>query len=175
VPSLTERRQRRRGLLLLAAAAAVVTAVVVPTVDQLGSRSDDATSAGSAADSNTSSSAGAGTSTPSGSGELDQGPSDAQAPLAVPEPTGVVALTRAGFVQQVRRTTDGRALAQPATTPTCAVDDGESYGAGSLVAATYDGTPVVLAYRPPGGAGQRVDLLACGSAAVIRTTTLPAS
>ncbi|MBS44528.1 MAG: hypothetical protein CMH83_15460 [Nocardioides sp.] len=47
------------------------------------------------------------------------------------------------------------------------------WGAGSLLAARYDGSPTVLAYRPPSGDTQVVDLLQCGSGEVVRSVVLP--
>ena len=48
-----------------------------------------------------------------------------------------------------------------------------AYGAGKLVAVRYNGLPAVLAYRPAAGDTQAVQLLQCGSAEVIRSTTIP--
>lgn len=48
------------------------------------------------------------------------------------------------------------------------------WGPGELYGVTYDGTPAVLAFRSPVGKSQVVDLLECGSAAILRSVTLPA-
>ncbi|GEP35210.1 hypothetical protein NSZ01_29780 [Nocardioides szechwanensis] len=53
------------------------------------------------------------------------------------------------------------------------VCDAAPYGAGQLVAVRYAGVPAVLAYRPPAGDTQVVDLLECGTAAILRSVTLP--
>lgn len=47
------------------------------------------------------------------------------------------------------------------------------WGRGVLVAATYDGDPAYVAFRQPMGASQVVEVLQCGTAEVLRTTTLP--
>ncbi len=46
------------------------------------------------------------------------------------------------------------------------------WGPGKLFAALYDGVPTVLAFRPPAGETQTVDLLRCGTAEVLRSTVL---
>ncbi len=48
-----------------------------------------------------------------------------------------------------------------------------AYGDGKLVAVRYNGQPAVLAYRPAAGGTQAVELLQCGSAEVVRSTTIP--
>ena len=53
------------------------------------------------------------------------------------------------------------------------VCDAAAWGAGTLVAALYDGVPTVLAYRPPTRETQTVDLLRCGTGEVLRSTVLP--
>lgn len=52
--------------------------------------------------------------------------------------------------------------------------DPAAYGPGTLVAVRFAGTPSVLAFRPPVGDTQVVDLLECGTAAILRSVTLPA-
>ncbi len=47
------------------------------------------------------------------------------------------------------------------------------YGVGKLMAVRYNGMPAVLAYRPPKGDTQVVELLQCGSADLMRSTTVP--
>jgi hypothetical protein len=53
-------------------------------------------------------------------------------------------------------------------------DPAPSWGPGDLVAVRYSGVPAVLAFRPPAGDTQVVDLLECGTAAILRSVTLPA-
>ena len=48
-----------------------------------------------------------------------------------------------------------------------------TYGPGRLIAVLYNGEPAVLAFRRPTGDARIVDLLACGSAEVLRSVTLP--
>lgn len=52
--------------------------------------------------------------------------------------------------------------------------DPAPYGPGSLVVVRFAGMPAVLAFRPPAGDTQVVDLLECGTAAILRSVTLPA-
>lgn len=47
------------------------------------------------------------------------------------------------------------------------------FGAGRLVAVQYDGQPAVLAVRPSTGDSAVVELLRCGSGAVLRSATVP--
>lgn len=183
-----QERQRRRTLVLVAAAAAVVLGIGVPAIRGAGSQdsgtaSDSSSTSGSAADSS-SSEAGAGA-------PLDQSRTSEAAPAPAQLPPGAVvlptvALTEAGFEQQVRDADP--ALAAKESGAAGAYDSqltlsflpeqcqGADYGSGQLVAATYDGDPAVLAYRTSeaGQGGQQVDLLICGTAEVIRTTTIPA-
>lgn len=46
------------------------------------------------------------------------------------------------------------------------------WGQGAAVVVTYDGEPAVLVFRPPTGSTQVVDLLQCGTADVLRSTTV---
>lgn len=48
-----------------------------------------------------------------------------------------------------------------------------TYGPGRLIAVLYNGEPAVLAFRRPTGDSRIVDLLACGTAEVLRSVTLP--
>jgi hypothetical protein len=47
-----------------------------------------------------------------------------------------------------------------------------AWGAGTLVAVTYDGDPAVLAFRRPVGDTQVVELVQCGTGEVLRSVTL---
>ncbi|MEZ0577526.1 hypothetical protein [Nocardioides sp. MH1] len=47
------------------------------------------------------------------------------------------------------------------------------WGRGVLVAARYDGAPAYVAFRQPMGDSQVVEVLQCGTAEVLRSTTLP--
>lgn len=48
-----------------------------------------------------------------------------------------------------------------------------NWGKGVLVAVRYDGDPAYAAFREPIGDAQVVDVLQCGTAEVLRSTTLP--
>ena len=53
------------------------------------------------------------------------------------------------------------------------VCDAAPWGPGELMAVRYSGMPAILAFRPPAGDTQVVDLLECGTAAILRSVTLP--
>lgn len=48
-----------------------------------------------------------------------------------------------------------------------------AFGVGRLVGVSYDGGPAVVAFRPPSGSTQVTEVLACGTADVLHSTTLP--
>ena len=48
-----------------------------------------------------------------------------------------------------------------------------AWGRGVLVAVRNDGAPAYVAFRQPMGASQVVEVLQCGTAEVLRSTTLP--
>ncbi|MBM7517596.1 hypothetical protein [Nocardioides nitrophenolicus] len=50
-----------------------------------------------------------------------------------------------------------------------------SYGAGHLVGVEYDGKPAVVAFRAPVGSTQVAEVLTCGTADVLHSTTLAAT
>ena len=179
-------RRRRRVVTLLAAAAAVVVAGVGvgqlvdnPSGDDAGTNSAvnaDDEGGGAGADER----------------ELDAAPPEAAEPSAAPPLTEdqVRALgqpkkmTAGTFAAQVRSLQDqpgvrtdassgmmrGRDLAAPEMDFSCGPAD---YGVAKLMAVRYNGMPAVLAYRPPKGDTQVVDLLQCGSADLVRSTTIP--
>ncbi|MEI5673413.1 MULTISPECIES: hypothetical protein [unclassified Nocardioides] len=60
-----------------------------------------------------------------------------------------------------------------AATPTWFTCKPGPFGAGRLVAVQYDGQPAVLAVRPSTGDSAVVELLRCGSGAVLRSATVP--
>jgi len=49
-----------------------------------------------------------------------------------------------------------------------------AYGDGYLVGVMYDGEPAVVAFREPAGSTQEADVLTCGTADVLHSTTIPA-
>lgn len=68
--------------------------------------------------------------------------------------------------------TDASGLASGAET-SAFICDAAPYGEGRLLAVRYAGVPAVLAFRPAVGDTQVVDLLECGTAAILRSVTLP--
>ncbi|SDC43055.1 hypothetical protein [Nocardioides lianchengensis] len=60
-----------------------------------------------------------------------------------------------------------------AATPTWFTCQPGPFGAGRLIAVQYDGQPAVLAVRPSTGDSSVVELLRCGSGAVLRSATVP--
>lgn len=174
-------RRRRRVVTLLAAAAAVVVAGV--GVGQLVNSQDngDSGSAGTAAENSD-----------DGGGSNDRefaeaAPEDAPPPMsndqlrALGEPAR---MTSGSFAEQVRKLQDrpgvrayessgqmgGRDLAAKEMDFSCGPAE---YGVGKLMAVRYNGMPAVLAYRPPAGDTQVVDLMQCGSGDLMRSTTIP--
>ncbi|NPC98764.1 hypothetical protein [Nocardioides sp. zg-DK7169] len=51
--------------------------------------------------------------------------------------------------------------------------DPAPWGPGRLVAVRYDGEPAVIAVRPPAGDTRVVEVLQCGTGAILRSVTLP--
>jgi hypothetical protein len=176
-------RRRRRVVTLLAAAAAVVVAGV--GVGQLVSSEDngDAGNTSSAVDSDE----GGGADAESFDAAPEDGAQRSEAPpltedqlKALGEPAK---MTSGTFARQVRNLQDqpgvrayatsgemrDRDLAAPEMGFSCGPAD---YGVGKLMAVRYNGMPAVLAYRPPKGDTQVVDLLQCGSGDLMRSTTI---
>ncbi|HWM73247.1 MAG TPA: hypothetical protein VNQ53_05880 [Nocardioides sp.] len=177
-------RRRRRVVTLLAAAAAVVVAGV--GVGQLFDSQDDSDGGSTAVQAEDQGDA-------ASEDEANPLPSDGAPQLTEPPPLtegqvralGAPARITAGaFADDVRRLqdrpgvrTDGssgamrdRDLAAPEMDFSCGAAD---YGVGKLMAVRYNGMPAVLAYRPPKGDTQVVDLLQCGSGDLVRSTTIP--
>ncbi len=173
------RRRRLWGAGLLAAAAAVTAIAVIgprigvrPSDDSAGSAAGG--SAGSATDGTVSGEA-AGESAPSAADVDDEAAGGEQDRLRVQYLAGdVTPLSEADFDPEVAALHDSLpASSSPGTSSfadaglECAPAD---WGAGEVLAVTYGGTPAVLVFRPD---GVTADLLACGTADVIRSTTLP--
>jgi hypothetical protein len=174
VIDLAARRRRRVRNLLVAAAAVVVAGV---GIGQLVGPTDSDDGADSAT---------------SGDGQVADQPQEEAAPadadggsLDSLESLGKPArITARSFAAAVRRLQDrpglrsdygdgvtrDQDLAEAETAFSC---DAADYGPGKLIAVRYNGSPAVLAYRPPAGDAQIVELLQCGTAAVVRSTTLP--
>lgn len=171
VIDIAARRRRRVRTLLVAAAAVVVAGVGIGQVVGPDSDDDAGGDQSSAIESN------------------DDSPDDAAGPAGDPltegeqEALGTPAkITTDSFAADVRRfqdrpgirseASDGAMMDmdQPAADFTCSP---APYGPGKLVAVRYNGQPAVLAYRPAAGDTQAVELLQCGSASIVRSTTIP--
>ena len=185
---LAARRRRRVSGLLVAAAAVVVLGVGVGQVTRTAGNDSGSTAADSAAADDLSASQEFADS-PANSqrnGPTEAAPGVSSAPVGPPAANDLapafdpVRLTERGFAVQVVRYRDvrGYRAADGATMGfelsssdafICATAD---WGEGKLVAAVYDDLPAVLAYRPPAGTTQTVDLLRCGTGEVLRSTVL---
>jgi hypothetical protein len=183
VTDLAARRRRRVRMLLVAAAAVVVAGVGVGQLIEPRGSDDaaDSTSAGENEDG-----VGAGSDDDRAAPE-SAASSDAPDLLtedqleSLGEPARI---NRRSFAADVRRLQDhpgvrsdsdtgmldGSDLAAPEMDFSCGSAD---FGTGKMIAVLYRGTPSVLAYRPPAGDTQVVELLQCGSGDVIRSTTVP--
>lgn len=169
-------RRRRRTMSLLAAAAAVVVAGV--GFGQLVGPQDGDDSADGGGTSQVGDPPGL-TSDDEAAPERAESMSPAELE-ALGEPARI---TEKSFAVQVRKLQDRPGVRSYASDD--AMMDGSEltgvdfpcgpaeYGAGKLIAVHYNGHPAVLAYRPPSGETQVVELLQCGSGDAIRSTTLP--
>jgi hypothetical protein len=181
VVDLGARRRRRQGAaLLLAAAAVVAIGVGVGSMvdDQSGGTADSASSGESQErlDSDSADRAqpddGGGAAAPS---ELPAVPPESGAlmrmrPVLVSSDTFAADAERYRALTQDRPTESGGQSESDGDFACASVD----LGAGVKIPALYDGMEAVLVYRPPTDDAQVVDLLQCGTADVLRTTTLPA-
>jgi len=178
---LAARRRRRVRTLLVAAAAVVVAGVGIGQVvgpDGDDDNGDSATSADRPNDA-------AGDDDQNGAAE--QAPESSQDRMSDAEKRALgepAKITTRSFAADVRRlqdrpgvrnyTEDGLLFDHDLTAPDVDFPCGPAvYGDGKLLAVQYNGSPAVLAYRPPAGETQVVDLLQCGSGDVIRSTTIP--
>ncbi len=173
-------RRRRRTFTLLAAAAAVVVAGV--GIGQVVGPTDGDDSGGGGDSSLADDNLGSNLDRPDEAAPERAQPMDPQELEALGEPAHVTAKS---FAAEVRRLQDrpgvrsyasdgvmmdGSQLTAPSAEFPCGAAE---YGEGKLIAVRYNGRPAVLAYRPPEGETQIVDLLQCGSGDAIRSTTLP--
>ncbi|MDO9494839.1 MAG: hypothetical protein Q7J48_03975 [Nocardioides sp.] len=185
VVELATRRRRKAATLLVAAAAVVVVGIGAGTLvpGSVDSASDD--SAGAAAEAEDAPNA-----TADRNG-LEDGPAAADPGSDVTALSFVVRPRRIRpdhFADDVARLHAARAYSSGAAAEQAPRDgvlldadlrrgpficDPAPWGAGRLVAVRYAGTPAVLAFRPPAGESQVVDLLECGTAAILRSITLP--
>ncbi len=192
-PSLTDelaaRRRRRAGTLLVAAAAVVLGGVAIAQVGPLGD--DGAGDSLSVAEESTGTEGraaedGATLLYDSAGPEAADSDAAAGAPAAVapPVPAPTPDTIRPLEVRPDRFAADAvRALAvgdrrverTASRVPAWFTCDPAPWGPGHLVAVRYEGEPAVLAFREPAGETRVVDLLACGTAEVLRSATLPRS
>lgn len=194
IVDLEARRRRRTATRLLAAAAAVIV------VGGVGARVFGPGPSGS--DAASSSQVESGSSGTDGDPQRDAvGGASAQVAAPPTDPDGAVPqsseaqdysgasgsltrlssipeLTEAGFVRQVAQLQPSVRQAARSTRA-LSLDAGVNaacgpgaYGEGTAVLVDYDGDPAVLVFRPASGQTQIVDLLQCGSAEVVRSTTL---
>jgi hypothetical protein len=161
------RGRRRLAGAFLAAAAIVVAGVAVRSLPSSSDGDSGGSSASSAYDNEAGSDAAGGSSTDSG---------DSAAPSGRPA-EDAVRLHRATLRADVRRAVEQhrRRFAAPSPGPTAsAACPGGDVGAGTAVPALLDGTSVVLVLRPPRDGRQVADVLACGTARVLASVTVPA-
>jgi len=155
-------RRRRWGVALVAAAAAVTAIAVAPRIGSPGGGSDDSTA---------SDSAGASSSRSAGGKSLDEGPAAQAAGVALLHRDTLAADVRAARARLAASPHALQSQGPESLAPGCGADD---RGPGSALAARLDGRDVVLVLRPPAGGRQVADVLACGTARVLASVTLPA-
>jgi hypothetical protein len=184
VTALASRRRRRAATLLDAAAAVVAVGVglgqVVGKVGQ--GQSDSSASAPAAGDVPEATRTGSGKSGSGGDGESFNSPQAGADSVrgelaALPNPVPVRSGHFSADVRRVRReargvpTADYDSVRGDRGTRDCQL---MAWGKGTQVLVRYDGSPAVVVLRPPTGDTQVADLFRCGSADVLRSTTLPA-
>lgn len=198
----THRRRRRARNLLVAAAAVAVVGIGLGQLDLTSSTSDvDAGGDESAGSSSVAADDGLLDDQPSPAAEAENPGADALgrslnadqlAMKPAPQPTGPGAIAvedrdfaSAKRLRALRDLPSGRRTAllneYRADSPALDKSLGAAwfackpgpYGDGRLVAVQYDGHPAVLAIRPATGDSAVVELLRCGSAAVLRSATVP--
>ncbi|MCW2816408.1 MAG: hypothetical protein JWN84_3863, partial [Nocardioides sp.] len=160
---------------LAAAAAVVVLGVGIGQLD-LSPSGDDSEASGSSAESADQGAGG------DSSGSLREEPAEEAAPNAFSPPSDAPVITPDGFKETVDQLRDQAMVrangastldADLLTTDSMFVCEPTAFGPGRLLAVRYDGSPAVLAYRPPTGTTQSVELLQCGTGAVLRSVVLP--
>jgi hypothetical protein len=190
VIDLAARRRRRNAAALLAGAAAVIVAgfAIGQVIDVSPDASSDAGSAAVNTDREGSATAEppAAASSQDAAGGSGSGTGGFTAPPSVPAPLetlgGSVQLRSSHLESDVTRQLPGltadagadrrpdakafSAAGCPLTAPV------SSFGAGVLYPAVFDGSPAVLALRPPSGDTQRADVLSCDTAASLASVTI---
>ncbi|MBF4163932.1 hypothetical protein [Nocardioides acrostichi] len=191
VVDLGRRRRRRVGALLAAAAVVLVVGAGIGQLVRSGVSSGDDSASSAAADRDSSLSESA--QSPDARNPQDlasseslltdgSGAAGGEAGRIIVLEGALPAVTDDGFAttaSRVRQRLGARNAASSASDSAaprasrewqgCAPAD---WGKGRLVAVRYDGGPAVLAFRPAVGEIEVVDLLQCGTAAVLRTATL---
>ncbi|MCW2851924.1 MAG: hypothetical protein JWM84_1588 [Nocardioides sp.] len=171
--ALASRRRRKVTALLVAAAAVVVVGVgigqVVPRAEQ--SDSSASSDAGEAGGGNADDLEGT---APDAAVKRDAAPFDLVD--GVPRVRATRFADDVARVAELRTTkdADGRpsALQGEAESTAPVVCDPAAWGRGRLQVVRYDGQAAVLAFRPPMGDAQVVDLLQCGTGELLRSVTL---
>ncbi|WP_408897497.1 hypothetical protein ACJ5H2_21620 [Nocardioides sp. R1-1] len=189
------RRRRRVRVLFGAAAAVAAIAVGVGIVSDPGS-GEDAALSGLAEDGSARESAVAGS---AGGDDQASVPEAAPAPSAAPpdarEDSALLTLQRVpaeGPLHEIRAAhlredlvaLQHLSLPHPSTAdyagtvlvaPPEFVCEPAAFGPGRLIGVQYDGQPAVVAFRAPVGTTQVAEVLACGTADVLQSTTLTAT
>jgi hypothetical protein len=193
VVDLGARRRRRVVALLGAAAAVVVLGVGVAQVVDPGQDEAASDSGGSAASADDLGEGEDGAAQEESSPAATSGPRPSEVPSvapgesgtdpAAPEDSSVPVITSLRFSQEAVRIRDedpgvptARGLVlggRDLTTSSMFICDPNTWGEGRLVAVEFQGMPAVLAYRPPAGNTQPVELLQCGSGDLLRSTVVP--
>ena len=182
VGDLSVHRRRRNVAVLLAAAAAVIVAGFgIGQVIDVGDRSGD-TAGGSAAEPANREQAEGQTlddGSAAGGGEAPGQSLAGPVPSLSPLDLSSAHLGRDLAEQLPDPSASSGDLAAQESSPEafaaygCAPSAPEGYGPGNLFPALYDGQPAVLALRPQVGGTRQADVLACGSAVQLGSTTLP--
>ncbi len=173
VVDIAARRRRRAATLLVAAAAVVVAGVGIGQV--IGPDSGDDTGA----DRSTALDADSGGDSDDEAQRPEGAPLSPEEERALGEPARVTSDTFAADVRRLQerpglRSNVSDGVMMDLDRPDLGFDCGPAaYSTGKLLAVRYNGRPAVLAYRPAAGDTQTVELLQCGSAEVIRSTTIP--
>ena len=180
------RRRRNAGALLVAAAAVIVGGFAVGQAIDVGGSSDDAGSADSSvARDGDDADAGGGQALSASPGDPgDAG--DQRSASAMPDAAQTPLLLTSGNLKRdvksqlnksgalVGAQDESAPLASASTALGCATAPPAAYGVGTFFAAFYDGTPTVLALRPPDGTTQQAQVLDCGTGTPLQSVTVPA-
>lgn len=178
VVDLASRRRRKAATLLVAAAAVVAVGFGIGTVVP-DATEDSASDSGAVAPADTAAGV---QDRPGEDFAAESAPEASASRLVADTPARVRPDHFANDVARLRVTpADGAEQTSPDELESTYTDgasafmcDAAAWGPGRLVAVHYAGVPAVLAFRPATGDTQVVDLLECGTAAILRSVTLPA-